>query len=66
MYLLTEGEDRSTRTVEQSSSIMKAEKRTFDSEHVFAVNIGDCEGTFLNGHQLLGNVQIHRVGCQEL
>lgn len=66
MYLLPEGEERSTSAVKQLASIMKAENRTFHSEHVFAISIWDGEGTLLNGHQLLCNEQIHRVGCQEL
>lgn len=66
MYLLPEGEERSTSAVKQLASIMKAENRTFHSEHVFSISIWDGEGTLLNGHQLLGNEQIHRVRCQEL
>lgn len=64
--LLAEREDWSTGAVDQSSTIMKAEKGTFDLKHEISINVGDCKSTLLDRQRLLGDDQIHRVGCLEL
>lgn len=64
--LLAEREDWSTGAVDQSSTIMKAEKGTFDLKHEISIDVGDCKSTLLDRQRLLGDDQIHRVGCLEL
>lgn len=56
-----EGDDGIPGGVKKEAAIVKAEDGTFDLEHEGAVDVSDGEPAFGQGHQLLGDSQIHGV-----
>lgn len=66
IYLLLERDDGVIGGVEQNTTVVDAENGAFDLKHDVSIDVCDGEGSFLEGHELLDDDQIHRVWCAEL